>query len=97
MSSSDYFYQQHFKGMHSHNDQEQANNLTDALSLGFESIEVDVHLISGELRVTHSAPGSAGVTLQTEYLAPLAALPANQHHETRSPELQRVRPTYRPA
>ena len=79
MSSSDYFYQQHFKGLHSHNDQEQTNNLTDALGLGFTSIEVDTHLVSGEIRVTHTAPGTLGVTLQTEYLSPIAALPVNQH------------------
>lgn len=80
MSSSSYFYQQHFKGLHSHNDQEQTNPLTDALALGYPSIEIDVFLVAGEVLVGHTLADTVpGVTLTSVYLAPIAALPTNQH------------------
>lgn len=80
MSSSDYFHQRHLRGLHSHNDQEQTNPLTDALAVGCASIEMDVFLVSGAVLVGHTLGDTVpGVTLTSVYLAPIAALPVNQH------------------
>jgi len=38
-----------------------------------------VHLTGGEIRATHSLPGTAGVTLTSLYLAPLAAMDPDEH------------------
>ncbi len=59
---------------HSHNDYLRARPLQLALDLGFRSVEADVCLVGGELRVGHS-PGKTrkGRTLESLYLAPLAA------------------------
>jgi hypothetical protein len=60
---------------YSHNDYEQAHPLADALSLGFRGVEADVFLVGGELRVGHDRRAAeAGATLESLYLAPLAAL-----------------------
>jgi len=60
---------------HSHNDYLQRRPLWDALDAGFESLEVDVHLLQGELYVGHNAPDvRAHWTLQTAYLDPLYQL-----------------------
>lgn len=59
---------------HAHNDYVHPRPLLDALDLGFSSVEADVYLIDGELRVGHSvAETSPGRTLQRLYLEPLAA------------------------
>ena len=80
MSSSEYFYQNHFRGLHSHNDQLQTNPLTDALALDYGSVEIDVHLVAGAVLVGHTLGDTApGVTLSSVYLAPIAALPTNEH------------------
>ena len=57
---------------HSHNDYLRRTPLWDALSLGFISIEVDIHLVEGALLVGHDEEGlDATRTLQSLYLDPL--------------------------
>lgn len=58
---------------HAHNDYEHPNPLHDALSHGFTSIEVDIHLIQGELFVSHLRPlfPKPERTLEKLYLKPL--------------------------
>jgi len=59
---------------YSHNDYANAQPLTDALSGGYGGVEVDVFLIDGQLRVGHDRrQARASGTLETIYLAPLAA------------------------
>ncbi len=59
---------------HAHNDYEHERPLLDALDQGFTSIEVDVHLIDGQLFVYHDHPESTAPerTLENLYLAPLS-------------------------
>jgi hypothetical protein len=60
---------------HSHNDYEQVNPLFDALSNNFTSIEVDVHLIGTELKVSHNSKKlDQKPTLQQLYLDPIDSL-----------------------
>ena len=58
---------------HAHNDYEQARPFYDAISQGYTSLEVDIHLIDGELYVYHDKPSSPDPdkTLQKLYLEPL--------------------------
>jgi len=57
---------------HSHNDYLRNTPLWDALSLGFISIEVDIHLVEGALLVGHDEEDlDATKTLQSLYLDPL--------------------------
>ncbi|MFZ4506286.1 MAG: phosphatidylinositol-specific phospholipase C/glycerophosphodiester phosphodiesterase family protein [Fimbriimonas sp.] len=59
---------------HSHNDYEQSRPLSLALESGLGSIEADIFLIDGELRVAHDRKDTQpGRTLQTLYLDPLQA------------------------
>ena len=57
----------------SHNDYEQERPLHAALELGFQMIEVDIHLINGELYVTHDHPENLNETplFENLYLSPL--------------------------
>ncbi len=57
---------------HSHNDYQRARPLRDALDSGFCSVEADIYLVDGELRVGHD-PGDLvpGRTLEALYLNPL--------------------------
>ncbi|WP_219412517.1 phosphatidylinositol-specific phospholipase C/glycerophosphodiester phosphodiesterase family protein [Pseudonocardia nigra] len=58
---------------HAHNDYEHTRPLADALSFGFTSVEADVWLVDGELRVAHDLEDTRpGGTLQALYLDPLA-------------------------
>jgi hypothetical protein len=58
---------------HAHNDYEHDRPLHDALDHGFTSVEVDVWLVDGELRVAHDLVATQpGVTLESLYLEPLA-------------------------
>lgn len=58
---------------HAHNDYEHRRPLQDALDRGFNSVEADVWLIDGELRVAHDlADAVPGRNLESLYLAPLA-------------------------
>ncbi|TDD30443.1 glycerophosphodiester phosphodiesterase [Kribbella turkmenica] len=58
---------------HAHNDYEHRRPLQDALDRGFNSVEADVWLIDGELRVTHDLEDAVpGRTLESLYLQPLA-------------------------
>ncbi len=61
---------------HAHNDYEHERPLLDALEQGFTSIEVDIHLIDGELYAYHDHPEEldAGRTLETLYLEPLSKI-----------------------
>ncbi len=60
---------------HAHNDYEHQRPLLDALHNGFRSVEADIHLIDGELYVSHSKPKrSEARTLQALYLNPLDSL-----------------------
>ncbi|MGQ1840183.1 phosphatidylinositol-specific phospholipase C/glycerophosphodiester phosphodiesterase family protein [Kocuria turfanensis] len=60
---------------HAHNDYEHDRPLLDALEHGFTSVEADVWLVEGELRVAHDAWELAEApTLEEAYLAPLAGL-----------------------
>jgi hypothetical protein len=59
-------------GAHAHNDYEHPRPLLDALAQGFCSVEADIFLIDGELRVAHDLPKAVqGRTLETLYLDPL--------------------------
>lgn len=59
---------------HAHNDYEHARPLLDALDAGFASVEADIWLVDGELKVGHSFTDlRAGRTLQSLYLGPLEA------------------------
>lgn len=59
---------------HAHNDYEHTRPLFDALDQGFCSVEADVWLVAGELRVAHDLPdASPARTLQRLYLDPLRA------------------------
>ncbi|GAB2609200.1 glycerophosphodiester phosphodiesterase family protein [Kribbella endophytica] len=58
---------------HAHNDYEHRRPLQDALDRGFNSVEADVWLIDGELRVAHDLDDAVpGRTLESLYLKPLA-------------------------
>jgi hypothetical protein len=60
---------------HAHNDYEHDRPLLDALEHGFTSVEADVWLVEGELRVAHDAwELDEAPTLEEAYLDPLAAL-----------------------
>jgi Glycerophosphoryl diester phosphodiesterase family len=59
---------------HAHNDYEHAHPLKEALQNGFISVEADVHLYKGELRVAHSIANVQSPTLQELYLIPLDSL-----------------------
>jgi len=57
---------------HAHNDYEQTRPLLDAFDNGFCSIEADIVLVDGELRVAHSVLlTTPGRTLESLYLDPL--------------------------
>ena len=57
---------------HSHNDYEQERPLELALANRLRSVEVDVHLVDGQLRVAHDADEVVpGRTIESLYLAPL--------------------------
>lgn len=60
-------------GAFAHNDYEHENPLFDALANGYTAIEADIHLIDGELYVTHDPPASVEnvSTLKELYLNPL--------------------------
>ena len=58
---------------HAHNDYDHRRPLQDALDRGFNSVEADVWLIDGELRVAHDLEDAQpGRTLESLYLKPLA-------------------------
>ena len=59
---------------HSHNDYLQPEPLVGALAAGFCSVEADVHLVDGVLRLGHLWAGTE--TLVDQYLAPLQRLVA---------------------
>ena len=65
---------------HAHNDYEHLRPLTDALDRGFTSVEADVWLVGGELRVAHDLEQTVpGRTLDSLYLAPLAERVRGNH------------------
>ncbi|TCC55181.1 glycerophosphodiester phosphodiesterase [Kribbella pittospori] len=58
---------------HAHNDYDHRRPLQDALDRGFNSVEADVWLVDGELRVAHDLDDVVpGRTLESLYLKPLA-------------------------
>ncbi len=61
---------------HAHNDYENDNPLMDALTNGFMSVEVDIHLIEEELYVAHDRPQKldSNQTLEMLYLKPLLSI-----------------------
>lgn len=60
---------------HAHNDYEHVHPLFDALSFGFNSVEADVHLVEGELYVSHDHPDiQSAKTLEQLYLHPIDSL-----------------------
>jgi glycerophosphoryl diester phosphodiesterase len=66
---------------HAHNDYEHSRPLFDALEHGFTSVEADVWLVDGELRVAHDiADARAGVTLESLYLDPLDEVVRQEGH-----------------
>ncbi|MGM9470814.1 phosphatidylinositol-specific phospholipase C/glycerophosphodiester phosphodiesterase family protein [Pseudarthrobacter sp. YS3] len=66
---------------HAHNDYEHGKPLFDALAHGFTSVEADVWLVDGELRVAHDlADAQAGKTLESLYLDPLDELVMQEGH-----------------
>ena len=70
---------------HAHNDYEHRRPLQDALARGFSSVEADVWLVDGELRVAHDLEDVVpGRTLESLYLAPLAQRIRENHGEVYS-------------
>jgi hypothetical protein len=64
---------------HAHNDYEHDRPLFDALEHGFTSVEADVWLVDGELRVAHDLEDARpGATLESLYLDPLEDLVHSQ-------------------
>jgi hypothetical protein len=60
---------------HAHNDYLHARPLLDALDHGFNSVEVDIHLVDGELLVAHDRDAIIpGRTLEALYLQPLRTI-----------------------
>src|SRR5262245_49346866 len=60
---------------HAHNDYEHPRPLFDALAHGFCSVEADIYLVDGELRIGHERKDlKPGRTLQALYLDPLRQL-----------------------
>ena len=58
---------------HAHNDYAHPRPLLDALDQGFLSVEADIYLVGGELRVGHDRQDlKPGRTLEALYLDPLA-------------------------
>lgn len=65
---------------HAHNDYEHQRPLLDALDRGFASVEADVFLVDGELRVAHDRKDAKpGRTLEKLYLEPLAKRAADRN------------------
>lgn len=65
---------------HAHNDYEHDRPLFDALDHGFTSVEADVWLVDGELRVAHDLIDTEpGRTLESLYLQPLAERVRTNH------------------
>ena len=65
---------------HAHNDYEHRQPLQDALDRGFNSVEADVWLVDGELRVAHDlADAVPGRNLESLYLQPLAERVRENH------------------
>ncbi|RAX44233.1 hypothetical protein DQ354_16155 [Arthrobacter sp. AQ5-06] len=64
---------------HAHNDYEHDRPLFKALEHGFTSVEADVWLVDGELRVAHDlANAKQGVTLESLYVDPLQDIVRSQ-------------------
>jgi hypothetical protein len=62
---------------YAHNDYATPRPLHDALSLGYQGVEVDVFLVDGELRLGHDRRAARrGAALEAQYLAPLQSLVA---------------------
>jgi len=59
---------------HAHNDYEHSRPLWKALENGFLSVEADVHLTNGKLKVSHNKPQQDAITLEQLYLRPLDSL-----------------------
>lgn len=59
---------------HAHNDYEHKRPLKDALQNGFTSVEADVHLKDGILKVSHHRPNKESRSLEELYLNPLDSL-----------------------
>ncbi|RPD45740.1 hypothetical protein DNI29_16415 [Hymenobacter sediminis] len=73
---------------HSHNDYWRPHPLTDALQLGFKSVEADIFLVDSTLQVGHErAALNPARTLQSLYLDPLRQLRAGGQLYTRPAEL----------
>ncbi|WBQ07874.1 glycerophosphodiester phosphodiesterase family protein [Kribbella sp. CA-293567] len=67
---------------HAHNDYEHRRPLQDALDRGFNSVEADVWLVDGELRIAHDLEDVVpGRTLESLYLKPLAQRVRENHGE----------------
>jgi glycerophosphoryl diester phosphodiesterase len=65
---------------HAHNDYDHRRPLQDALDRGFNSVEADVWLVDGELRVAHDLDDAVpGRTLESLYLKPLAERVRENH------------------
>ncbi|TMR89187.1 phosphatidylinositol-specific phospholipase C/glycerophosphodiester phosphodiesterase family protein [Nonomuraea basaltis] len=65
---------------HAHNDYEHERPLLDALDHGFTSVEADIYLVDGELRVGHDPEDlRPGRTIQSLYLDPLAERVSQGH------------------
>jgi glycerophosphoryl diester phosphodiesterase len=70
---------------HAHNDYEHRRPLFDALDRGFNSVEADVWLVDGELRVAHDLKDAVpGRNLESLYLKPLAQRVRENHGEVYS-------------
>lgn len=62
------------KEAHAHNDYEHTHPLKDALAFGFMSVEADVHLLSGVLRIGHDRVSGTSPELEKLYLKPVDSI-----------------------
>ncbi|MDX6235881.1 MAG: glycerophosphoryl diester phosphodiesterase, partial [Kribbellaceae bacterium] len=70
---------------HAHNDYDHRRPLFDALDRGFNSVEADVWLVDGELRVAHDEKHAVpGRNLESLYLQPLSQRVQENHGEVYS-------------
>jgi hypothetical protein len=76
VSSTFCFAQEKFPhpNAHAHNDYEHDRPLRDALQSGFTSVEADVHLHQGKLRVGHTLVTRHSRDLESLYLTPLDSI-----------------------
>ncbi len=82
LSTFDFSKIQPLENAFAHNDEQFNYPLLDALKLGFQYIEVDIHLIKNEIYVSHRKPFflNSNNTLTKQYLEPLFSIFQKNNH-----------------